>query len=169
MSEQHDERLLEQRAERLRRAPAEREEDAFATWVAEFSLGGASWALPLEALRAAVGIRAVSSVPLASAPIIGIVRYQGRLLAAYSLAALLGVTQWAKDPSIILIVEVGGRLVAIDCEEAPRALPLPTRAIDAAVARGDGGRREVLVDGRPPVTLLELELLLRRAGGAHGA
>lgn len=165
---EHDERLLEQRAERLRRAPAERTEEAFSTWVAEFKLGGSSWAVPLEVLRAAVSIRAVSSVPLAAPPIIGIVRYQGRLLCAYSLAALLGVRQWARDPSIILIVETGGRLVAVDCEEAPRALPLPTRAVDAAVSRGDGARREVIAEGRAPVTLLDLELLLPRTRQGHG-
>jgi chemotaxis signal transduction protein len=165
----HEGKLLELRAERLRQAPAERAEDAFSVWVAEFELGGVSWAIPLEVLRAAVSIRAVSSVPLAPPPIIGIVRYQGRLLCAYSLAALLGVKQWARDPSVILIVETGGRLVAVDCEEAPRALPLPTRAVDAAVSRGDGARREVVADGRAPVTLLELELILPRARDSHGA
>ncbi|MDP1822323.1 MAG: chemotaxis protein CheW [Archangium sp.] len=164
----HDQKLLELRAERLRSAPADRATDAFSTWVAEFKLGGASWAVPLEVLRAAVSIRAVSSVPLAPPPIIGIVRYQGRLLCAYSLAALLGVKQWARDPSIILIVETGGRLVAVDCEEAPRALPLPTRAVDAASSRGDGSRREVIAEGRAPVTLLELELLIPRGSQSHG-
>lgn len=166
---QHDEKLLDLRAERLRRAPVERAEDAFSTWVAEFKLGGSSWAIPLEVLRAAVSIRAVSSVPLAPTPIIGIVRYQGRLLCAYSLAALLGVKQWARDPSLILIVETGGRLVAVDCEEAPRALALPTRAVDAAASRGDDARREVIADGRAPVTLLDLQRLIPRTGQGHGA
>ncbi len=120
--------LLERRAARLRPRPNDaREEEPF--WIAELTLAGTSYALPLSDLLGVVPVRLVVPVPLAAPHVLGVVRFRGEMVTALSLTWLLGAPGWRRDPSVLLVVAPGsGRRVAIDCEEVPKAVPLPASA-----------------------------------------
>src|SRR5437899_13058825 len=90
------EELLVQRAERVRRKPAETDEENV-LWVAEFPVGEETYALPLETLRAAVPLKMVTAVPLSPSHVIGILRFQGQIVTALSLASLLVGRGWRVD------------------------------------------------------------------------
>lgn len=138
--------LLEERAKRLRgldQAESNREEAVLL--VAEFPLGEERYALPLEALRAALPLRMVTPVPLSAPHVIGVLRFQGQVLAALSLASLLGGHGWRQDPAVLLVVDRGdGELCAVDCEAIPRPIGIPMGAVEAARARAEGPIIEVL-------------------------
>jgi purine-binding chemotaxis protein CheW len=161
--------VLARRVARLR-APDEVVEEAL-EWVAEFPVGDDRYAIPLAALRSAVPLRRVTPVPLASPHVIGILRFSGQLLAALSMASLLGIKGWNQDPVVLLVVDAGrGRLAALDCEEIPRPVGLPVSAIGEARARaanaGGAGSRAAAIDvvhDRGLVRLLDLERLLGRS------
>lgn len=160
--------VLRARRERLRAVP--RDEDEAVAWVAEFPLGGEPYAFELERLRAAVPLRAVTPIPLAPPHVIGVLRFEGRPIAAFSLATLLGVGRgWTSDPSTLLVLDVGGgRLVAVDCEEVPR--PTPVSAARLASAASGGQLLRQLTDERlRRVTVIDVAHLVRRtrerAGG----
>jgi|SRR5215813_7144644 len=157
--------LLVKRAERIRRKPAEAEEENL-LWVAEFPVGEESYALPLEALRAAVPLRMVTPVPLSPPHVIGILRFQGQILAALSLASLLGGRGWREDPAVLLVVDPGfGRLVALDCERIPKPTGLPHAQVEEARARSTGAVSEITLAGARQVNLLDLGRLMDRRQG----
>jgi chemotaxis signal transduction protein len=159
--------LLEERATRLRgRTEATVDETVFP--VAEFPLGEERYALPLESLRAALPLRLVTPVPLSQPHVIGVLRYQGQVLAALSLAALLGGHGWRQDPAVLLVVERGdGELCALDCEAIPRPLNLPTEAVEAARAHSEGAVIEVPMNDRQIIHLIDLPRLFARGAGAR--
>lgn len=157
-----DERqVLRARRERLRAAA--RDEEEALTWVAEFPLGGEAHAFELERLRAAVPLRAVTPVPLAPPHVIGVLRFEGRPIAALSLSTLLGVARgWAQDPSTLLVLDAGGgRLVAVDCEEVPRPTGVPAGQLAAAAA--GALTRDVTVEGLRRLTVIDAARLAERA------
>ncbi len=155
--------LLARRVARLR-APSQDVVEEQVEWVAEFPVGEDRYAIPLAALRAAVPLRRVTPVPMASPHVIGILRFQGQILTALSMASLLGIEGWNHDPLVLLVVEASrGRLVALDCEEIPRPIGLPVSAIAAARAK-DGAPTAVMVaHERGLVRLLDLERFLAEA------
>lgn len=155
-------RVLEARAERLRAAPGSATELA-RRWVAQFRAGDDLHAVPLEALVAAVPLRFVTPVPLSPPQIIGIVRHAGEVLPAYSLSALLGGRGWRQDPSILLILELGGRRLALDCEEIPRAVALPAGDVEHALATAQGPIARARVEG-DTLHLLDVDRLISEAG-----
>ena len=165
--------LLERRAARLRERPRDaREEDAF--WVAELSVGGAAYALPLADLLGVVPVRFVVPVPLAAPHVLGVVRFRGEMVTALSLAWLLGAPGWRRDPSVLLVVSpAAGRKVAIDCEEVPKpmALPMSARTVHAATLEAAGGPATIdLTTGDlRTVRLVRLERLLERDLGSAAA
>lgn len=120
--------LLEQRAERLRRRKEDDQEDDGA-WAAEFELGGERYALPLERLRACLPLKGVAPVPLAKRGVVGVMRWDGRVVAVFSLSSLLGLKGWRRDPSVLLLITKGDGVVGLDCEEIPRSLQLPFQAL----------------------------------------
>jgi len=148
------EELLVQRAERVRRKPAETDEENV-LWVAEFPVGEETYALPLETLRAAV--------PLSPPYVIGILRFQGQIVTALSLASLLGGRGWREDPAVLLVVDPGfGRLVALDCERIPKPTGLPHALVEEARARSTGAISEITLPGMRQVNLLDLLRLMDR-------
>jgi chemotaxis signal transduction protein len=154
--------LLRVRAERLRAAPAS-DDEGTALWVAEFPASDERFALPLEALRAVLPISAVTPVPLSPPHVVGVLRYEGGIVSALSLASLLGSKGWRQDPTVVLVVDPGfGRLSALDCEAIPRALPVPAAAVEAArAAQADRPILEVVTPGsRHPLHLVDLRRLL---------
>jgi chemotaxis signal transduction protein len=155
--------LLERRAARLREKPRSDSDEAV-LWAAEFPLGDESHAIPLEALRAAVPLKMVTAVPLSPAHVIGILRFQGQILAALSLASLLGGRGWRDDPAVLLVVDpgLGGRLFALDCERIPKPIPLPLPAVEEARARASGPVAEVTLPGLKQVNLIDLRRLMDR-------
>ncbi|HEY6004680.1 MAG TPA: chemotaxis protein CheW [Anaeromyxobacter sp.] len=165
--------LLRVRAERLRAAPAAGDEEA-ALWVAEFPVSDERFALPLEALRAVLPISAVTPIPLSPPHVVGVLRYEGGIVSALSLASLLRSRGWRQDPAVVLVVDPGfGRLVALDCEAIPRAVPIAAAAVEAARA-AQGGRAaavEVVTPGnRHPLHVVDLRKLLElRREERHGA
>ena len=155
-------KLLERRAQRVREKPKESgEEDLL--WVAEFPVGEESYAIPLEALRAAVPLKMVTAVPLSPPHVIGILRFQGQIITALSLASLLGGRGWREDPAVLLVVDPGfGRLVALDCERIPKPVGLPHKLVEDARSRNSGAVAELTLPGMKQVSLIELQRLMDR-------
>ena len=162
--------LLEERASRLR-GRTDGSADETLLMVAEFPLGEERYAIPLESLRAALPLRLVTPVPLSQPHVIGVLRYQGQVLAALSLAAMLGGHGWRQDPAVLLVVERGdGELCALDCEAIPRPLSLPTAAVEAARTHSEGPVTEILLStNRQIVHLIDLPRLFARGTGARNA
>ncbi len=155
--------LLERRAQRLREKPRGAEEESV-LWAAEFLVGEDSYALPLDALRAAVPLRMVTPVPLSPPHVIGILRFQGQILTAMSLSSLLGGRGWREDPAVLLVVDpgLGGRLLALDCERIPKPVPLPHALVEEARSRSPGAVAELTLPGMRQVNLLDLGRLMDR-------
>lgn len=160
--------LLERRAARLRApAPAPEEERLF--WAAEFPLGDERWALPLSVLRAAVPLRMVTSVPLSAPHLVGILRFQGQVIPALSLSALLGGHGWREDPAVLLVVDPGlGRLVALDCETIPKPVALPHSLVQEAQDHARGPVWELVQPGLKTLRLLDVGHLISTAGARRG-
>jgi chemotaxis signal transduction protein len=162
--------LLDERASRLR-GRTDGTVDETVIMVAEFPLGEERYALPLDSLRAALPLRLVTPVALSQPHVIGVLRYQGFVLAALSLAALLGGHGWRQDPAVLLVVERGdGELCALDCEAIPRPLSLPSAAVEVARSQTDGPVIEVPVNNnRQIIHLIDLPRLFARGAGARNA
>ncbi len=161
--------LLDERANRLR-GRADGSADETVLMVAEFPLGEERYAIPLDSLRAALPLRLVTPVPLSQPHVIGVLRYQGQVLAALSLAALLGGHGWRQDPAVLLVVDRGdGELCALDCEAIPRPLSLPTAAVEAARTHAEGPVTELLNSNRQIIHLIDLPRLFARGAGARNA
>ena len=161
-------KVLERRARILSaHAAQEQGEDR---WIAEFRVGDARYAIRLESLRATLPLRAVTPIPLSAPHILGVLRFQGQIISALSLSALLGGRGWKVDPSVLLVVDPGwGVLVAVDCEQIPKVIAVPPAALDAAAAGADGPVAELDFDGGPKVKLIDLGSLLDRRAGARRA
>lgn len=155
--------ILERRAARVRARPVEID-DAGAFWVAEFPMADERYGVALSVLRAAVPLSAVRGVPLSPPEVIGVLRFQGQLITALSLASLLGVKGWRHDPVVLLIVDLGwGRLCALDCEAIPKPVSLPMTVVEAARAGGwPGPILEVTTEAKEQLHLLDLARLLDR-------
>ena len=160
--------ILARRAERLRAEPPAIEDEALA-WIAEFPVGEERFALSLDRLRAVVPLRRVTPVPLARPHVIGILRFQGQIVTAISLASLLGIRGWSQDPAVLMVVDPGwGPLTALDCEQIPKPTTVPARALDAARAGRDAVTEVPF--GADVVHFIDLARLLdRRAGGRRGS
>jgi purine-binding chemotaxis protein CheW len=157
--------LLVRRAQRIRQKPAEAEDEDL-LWVAEFPVGEETYALPLDTLRAAVPLKMVTPVPLSPPHVIGILRFQGQIVTALSLASLLGGRGWREDPAVLLVVDPGfGRLVALDCERIPKPSGLPQAQVVEARARSTGATCEITLAGTRQVILLDLLRLMDRRQG----
>jgi purine-binding chemotaxis protein CheW len=154
---------LRARAERLRgRLVSKADEPTLA--VAQFRVGEEQYCISLSDLRAAIPLKLVTPVPLSPPQILGILRYQGRVISAFSLASLLGVTGWRTDPTVLLVVDtLQGKLIAVDCEEIPKPCSLPLEAIERA-KKGGGPIVEIFLPGSAPIHLLDLAAVLERGG-----
>ena len=108
--------LLQARAQKLAaRREADAEAEGTLAWLAELRVGDTRYALPLEQLAAAIPLRQVTPVPLARPEVVGILRHQGQVITAYSLAALLGARGWRQDPEVLLVLKLNdGRRVAFE-------------------------------------------------------
>ncbi len=163
--------LLRRRAERLHEKQATTDEDQAVLWVAEFPVGDERYAIPLEQVRAAVPLRMVTPVPLAPSHVIGVLRYEGQLISAFSLVSLLGVRGWQVDPEVLLVVETGaGRLTAIDCEQIPKASAIPLTHVEEARALGAGPLVDITTSDMVLVSLIDdLALLFTQRLENHDA
>jgi chemotaxis signal transduction protein len=154
--------LLTRRAQRVQERPA-RADDENVLWVAEFPVGEETYAIALDTLRAAVPLRMVTPVPLSPPQVIGILRFQGQIVTALSLASLLGGRGWREDPAVLLVVDPGfGRLVALDCERIPKPTGVPHAQVDEARARSAGAVCEITLPGMQQMNLLDLGRLIDR-------
>jgi purine-binding chemotaxis protein CheW len=154
--------LLRARAAELARGTVELAPEVEGLLAALFGVGEETYAIPLELLRAAMPLTALTPVPLAPPHVVGIVRFRGQAVTVLSFAALFGVGGWRVDPAVLVVLEgPEGRLIAIDCEHIPRAATLPAAAIAAARAAaplGSGGKSPLLEVALPElgyVLLLE--------------
>ncbi|HEY5675180.1 MAG TPA: chemotaxis protein CheW [Myxococcales bacterium] len=138
-------------------------DDENVLWVAEFPVGEETCAIALDTLRAAVPLRMVTPVPLSPPHVIGILRFQGQIVTALSLASLLGGRGWREDPAVLLVVDPGfGRLVALDCERIPKPVGVPHALVDEARARTAGAVCEITLPGMRQMNLLDLGRLMDR-------
>ncbi len=162
--------ILERRAERLRSRREESTEETL-LGVAEFPIGEERYAIPLESLRACLPLRLVTPVPLSAPHVVGVIRFQGQLISALSLSAMLDGKGWRQDPSVLLIVEpTHGHVVALDCEQIPRLISLPLHVVDRARTKGGDAVVEIALKGQRPINLIDLKLLFeRREGGERRA
>ena len=156
--------LLRLRATRLRSKPSSAQEE-MPFWVAEFPVGDEQYAIPLSALRACVPLKMVTPVPLSPPHVIGVLRFQGEILTAFSLSALLEGRGWHADPSVLLVVDQGwGELLALDCESIPRQAGLPVQAVERAQASQSGAISDVPSPGKKVIHLIDLPRLLEKVG-----
>jgi chemotaxis signal transduction protein len=166
---QDEREILEVRRDRLRHKPEAAADEGAIFWVAEFPVGDDRYAVPLHRLRGSVPLRLVTPVPLSPPHVVGILRFQGQVIAALSLAALLGGRGWRQDPAVLLVVEgPSGDLLALDCEQVPQPLPVPLRAVEEARGRGDAAISAVGLPGARQVNLIDLDRLLARISGGRG-
>lgn len=161
--------ILERRAARLRSRLDNVEEETAQLWVAEFPIGEDRFAIPLDTLRACLPLRLVTPVPLSAPHVIGVVRFQGQILSALSLSAMLDGKGWRQDPSVLLIVDKGnGHLVAVDCEQIPRLVGLPVHLVERVRAKSAESVLEIPLKGQKQIHLIDLTLLFeRRANGGE--
>jgi chemotaxis signal transduction protein len=153
-------KLLLERAERVRsRKKDEALEDG--GWVLEFSQGMQSLALPLEQVLSCIPLKGVIPVPLSKRGVVGIMRWQGKVLRVLSLASLLGSRGWRRDPSVLLILKTSREELAIDCEEIPRAGQLAMSSFQIAREKQGEGIVELALPGGKLLRYLNLEALLK--------
>jgi hypothetical protein len=164
MSEQLTEaerELLRKRAERLRKLDDDDAAEEAGVAIAAFNIGDDRFAIPLAQMRAVAPLRLVTAVPLSPPEVIGVLRFDGRVLTAYSLASLLGVRGWRHDPEVLAIVELpDGSLVALDCEQVPVAETIP---FGLPEHEGDERWSEVSLGDGSVLHLINLGRLLRRS------
>jgi chemotaxis signal transduction protein len=136
-------------------------------WVAELRLVDERYALRLEQLSAVVSLRAVTPMPLAPNYVVGLLRFESHPITVLSLAVLLGIRGWQRDPTVLLVLELeGGRHCAVDAEVIPRPLGLPVASVDAARSRAPGAAMtEVILPDGGLVRLLDMAALLKRVTG----
>ena len=165
MTSSEERELLLRRAARLAAPrPTDGDADTAVVPVAQFPVGETIYALPVTELCAALPLRDVTPVPLAPAHVIGILRWEGRVITAISLASLLGIRGWRRDPAVLLVVACGGRLVAVDSEVIPTFAMLPQAALEGDQARRKGPVTEVVSAGGQIVYLLDLGRALTKGG-----
>ena len=153
--------LLDRRAERARSRPAQEEEAV--VQLAEFPVSEEQYAIPLDALRGAVPLKMVTPVPLSPPHVIGILRFQGQIITALSLASLLGGRGWRNDPAVLLVVDPGvGRLIALDCEQIPRPISVSAALVADAREKTKGPVAEITLPGLRQLNLLDLRRLMDR-------
>jgi len=151
-----EEALLRARADELARGAVELEPEDEGLAVAMFPMGEDTYAVPLEHLRAAVPLTAVTPVPHAPPHVIGIVRFRGQAVTALSFAAIFGVGGWRVDPAVLVVLEgPDRRLIAIDCEQIPRPAMLPLDAIAMGRSGGAGPVIELALPEVGRVMLLD--------------
>ena len=158
-------RLLEARAARLRLRKEAAEEDG--AWVAEFNVGEEAYALPLDRLVACLPLKGVTPVPLSQRGVVGITRWEGKVVTVFSLAMRLGMRGWRRDPNVLLLLSTKDGIVGLDCEEIPRSSQLPFAVL--AQAPSGGAQRPLALPGGPgqPIRMLQLidpDLLLNGEG-----
>jgi purine-binding chemotaxis protein CheW len=164
-----DEReILEVRRDRLRHKPEHGTEEEAIFWVAEFPVGDERYAVPLHRLRGSVPLRLVTPVPLSPPHVVGILRFQGQVIAALSLAVLLGGRGWRQDPAVLLVVEgPSGDLLALDCEQVPQPVPVPLRVVEEARGRAQEAVVPVGLPGARQINLIDLDRLLASTSEAR--
>lgn len=132
-------------------------------WHAEFRVGNELYALPLDVMRACIPLRAVAAVPLAPADVVGVLRFEGQTVTVFSLASLLAGRGWARDPSVLLIVEpTPGQMIAVDCEQIPVPIGLPHARLSTARARSSEAIIPVTLEGARQVQVIDLRRLLEK-------
>jgi purine-binding chemotaxis protein CheW len=163
-------RVLEARAERLKARLTSKAEEP-TVMVAQFRVGDAQYAIPLGDFRAAVPLKLVTPVPLSPPEVVGILRYQGQVISALSLATLLGVGGWRTDPTVLLVVEpFAGKLIGLDSEEIPKPCALPAAPVEKAKRRGAEPVTPLFLPASVPIRLVDLAALLETKGWKrHGA
>jgi purine-binding chemotaxis protein CheW len=167
--------LLRRRAEALRAIPPEPEDELRLVWAAVCTVGDASFAFPLAALRGILPLSLVTPVPLAGPHVVGLTRFQGHLVTVLSLASLLGGRAWATDPTNILILEMdlGGAArdgragsIAVDCTDVPRTVALAPRDAEgpapAPIAGSPAWLSPVRTADGEVVQWIDVELLVQK-------
>ena len=151
--------LLRRRAERLRKIDDDAVEEVGVA-IAAFNIGDDRFAIPLAQMRAVAPLRLVTAVPLSPPEVIGVLRFDGRIVTAYSLASLLGVRGWRHDPEVLAVVELpDGTTVALDCEQVPVAETIP---FGVPEHEGDERFHELSLHDGSVIHLIDLGRLLRR-------
>ena len=154
--------LLDLRAQRLRALPAAQDAEA-PSWAAEFPIGQETYGLPLETLRGCVPLRLVTPLPLAPPHVLGVVRFQGEIVTAFSMTMLLGARGWGSDPFVLVVVKLpGDQTVALDCEQIPIQVEVPRSEVERQSLPPGDVAVPVVVSGPRVIQLIDVERLARR-------
>lgn len=154
--------LLARRAEQIRHAQASLEHEGDVLHVCEFPIGRTMYAFPLSVVRAAAPLRGVTLVLLSEPHVIGVMRFQGRVVSVLSLSSMIGVRGWQQDPSVVIVVQRReGGITAFDCEQIPKPATLPMAAVKAARLDPSGAIAEIATTGLNTIHLIEVEALMR--------
>lgn len=170
LSEEHRD-LLAWRAEQVRQAQASLENDVDVLHVCEFPIGRTTYAFPLSVVRAAAPLRGVTPVLLSEPHVIGVMRFQGRVVSVLSLSTMVGIRGWQADPTIVIVIQrQEGGFTAFDCEQIPKPATLSMAAVKAARPDASGAILEVATTDLNTVHLIDVEALIRatRREGSHG-
>jgi purine-binding chemotaxis protein CheW len=129
--------------------------------------GAREWALREELLREVAPAGVAARVPGAPAAVAGVVNIRGQLLTAVDTRHLLG--QPATDaPTMVIVVEVGGRRVALAVDEVDDLVVVPMESLEPAEPEAGipEGAIVAIVRDRRPFLLLDVEALMAPFFGA---
>jgi chemotaxis signal transduction protein len=139
-------RVLEERAQRLRqRKDSDKEDEGL--WAADFRMGNDRYCIPLDRLVACMPMKGVTPVPKSRREVLGIMRWEGKVVAVFSLATLMGLKGWRRDPSVLLLLRHRQSIIGIDSEEIPGSLLLAPQVLAEAQV-GQGPLRRLALPGQ---------------------
>lgn len=154
--------VLRTRAKRA--ASTAQKSDAEETFTAlHITLGGESYALPVELLRAVYENVTVVPVPCAPPSVAGIANIRGRIMPVLDLAVVLNVPRPKSDVvSALVVVSRGDFSLAFQVEGVREIMTFPTRSVGPLPVGGDTLERAGYLQGILPdgLTLLNVNAML---------
>lgn len=165
--------VLAARAARLRAQTVE-EAGGITVELAEFVAGDARYVMPLERLQGAIALKSVCPVPFAERHVIGVLRFGGQIVPAFSFASLVHASGWRQDPAVLVVVDVSpfdaesAQWVAFDCEEIPRVRALPRGLIERALVEATGPLTPLVHEGTRLI-FVDPARLVAKGEGRDGA
>lgn len=140
-----------------------------------FELGGQRYAVPIAHVREILATPAITPLPDAPAVIEGVIDLRGTLIPVLDLASLLAREGSARSlRSRTVVVEARGFVVAFRVDRATQVVATSRDAVERlpALTREAGCRvvgSVVRQHDRPPILVLDLDVLIDRVRGSEQA
>jgi len=124
------ERILAERARTL--AAVEEVAPSGTRTLAAFVMGGHELAVPIEALSRAVDLGVVTEIPGGPAYLLGVIVVDNRLVSLLDVPVFLGLlARGVGDVTSALVVQHGGRQIALAAEQLSRIADFAVGGVDA--------------------------------------